>query len=52
MLPRNNFENLHAVMDILMLFEYFSCKFCLLTLILSASPNVMHFVRTFSIKRA
>ena len=33
-----------------MIFEYFSRKFCLnfLTLILSASPNMMHFVCTFS----
>ena len=54
MLPRKFFENLHAVMVILVLFESFSCKFCLnfLTLILSASPNLMHFVRTFSILRA
>ena len=38
-------------MAILMLFEYFLSKFCLnfFTLILSALPNVMHFVRTFSI---
>ena len=54
MLPRKNFENLHALMAILVLFEYFSGKFCLnfLTLILSASPNIMHFVCTFSIVRA
>ena len=40
-------------MAILVLFEYFSGKFCLkfLTLILSASPTMMHFVRTFSIMR-
>ena len=51
MLPRNNFENLHPVMAILVLFVQFSRKFCLnlLTLILSVSPNMMHFVRTFSI---
>ena len=50
MLPRKIFENLHAVMAILMLFVKFSAKFCLkfLPLILSASPNMMHFVRTFS----
>ena len=50
MLPRKNFENLHAVMAILVLFAQFSAKFCLkfLFLILSASPNMMHFVRTFS----
>ena len=54
MLPRKNFENLHAVMAILVLFEQFLGKFCLnfLTLILSASPNIMHFVRTFSTMRA
>ena len=41
-------------MVILVRFEYFSGMFCLncLTLILSASPNMMHFVRTFSIMRA
>ena len=54
MLPRKNFENLHAVMAILVLFEQFSAKFCsnFLTLLLSASPNMMHFVRTFLIMRA
>ena len=54
MLPRKNFENVHALMAILVIFESFSAKFCLnfLTLILSASPNMMHFVRTFSIMRA
>ena len=33
---------------------FFSSKFCLnfLTLILGASPNMMHFVRTFLIMRA
>ena len=38
-------------MAILVLFEEFSAKFCFnfLTLILSASPNMMHFVRAFSI---
>ena len=51
MLPRKIFKNAHALMAILVLFEYFSSKFCLnfFTLILSALPNVMHFVRTFSI---
>ena len=51
MLPRKIFEKLHAVMIILAFFEQFSRKFCsnFLTLILSASPNMMHFVRTFSI---
>ena len=54
MLPQNNFENLHAVTAILVIFENFSGKFCLnfLTLILSALPNVMHFLRTFSILHA
>ena len=54
MLPRKFFENLHAVMATLVRFEYFSAKFCLnfLTLILCALPNMMHFVRTFSIMRA
>ena len=48
---QQNFENLHAVMAVLVLFEKFSHKFWLnfLTLIVSASPNMMHFVRTFSI---
>ena len=46
-------KNLHAVMAILVLFDEFSSKFCLhfWTLILSASPNMMPFVRTFFIKR-
>ena len=54
MLPRKNFENSQAVMAILLLFEYFSRKFCfnVLALIVSASPNMMHFVSTFSIMRA
>ena len=54
MLPRKMFENLHAVMAILVLIEKLSGKFCLniLTLILTASPNMMHFIRTFSIMRA
>ena len=54
MLPRKIFENLHAVMAIFVLFEHFSGKFCLnfLTLILSASSNMMHSVRTFSVVRA
>ena len=51
MLPRNIFENLHAAMAILVRFEQFSGKLCLncLTLNLSASPNMLHFVRTFLI---
>ena len=54
MLPRKNFENLHTVMAILVLFELFSGKYCLYfwPLILSASPNILHFVRTVSIMRA
>ena len=53
MLLRTFFENLHAAMAILALFEEFPRKFCLniLTIILSASPNTMHFVRTFLIMR-
>ena len=49
------FENVHDLMAILVLLEKFSAKFCLyfLTLILSASPNMMHLiVRAFSIMRA
>ena len=51
MLPGKIFENLHAGMAILVLFEQFSGKLCLnfLTLTLSASPNMIHFVRTFLI---
>ena len=51
MFPRDIFENLRAVMAILEHFEYFSGKLCLnfWTLILSASPNMMHFVSTFLI---
>ena len=54
MLPREIFEMLHAVKAILVLFEHFSGKLCLnfLILILSTSPNMMHFVHTFSIIRA
>ena len=54
MLYRKIFEILHAVMAILVLFEHFSGKLYLnfLTLILSTSPNMVHFVRTFSIVRA
>ena len=52
--PKCFLENLHAVMAFLVLLVKFSRKFCLnfLTLILSASPNMMHFVRTFSTNRA
>ena len=54
MLPGKFLKNLHAVMAILVRFENFSNKFCLnfLTLVLCASPSMMHFVRTFSIMRA
>ena len=54
MLPQKNYENLHAVMAILVLFELFSGKFCLnfVTIILSALPNMMHFIHTFSIMSA
>ena len=54
MLPRKMFENLHAVMAILVHFKYFSSKLCFnfLTLIPSASPNRLHFVRTVLIMRA
>ena len=52
MFYRKNFENLHTVMAISMLFKQFSCKFCIFwRLILSASPNIMHFVCTVSIMR-
>ena len=50
MLPREIFKTLHAVMTILVLFQHFSGKLCL-TLNLSTSPNMVHFVRTFSIVR-
>ena len=54
MLPWKIFENLHAVMAIVVLFEKFSPKFWskFLTLILSALPNMMQFVCTFSFMRA
>ena len=53
MLPREIFEILHVVMAILVLFQHISGKLCLnfLTLNLSTSPNMVHFVRTFSIVR-
>ena len=49
MLPRKFFENLHAATAILMqiLFKFFGP-----TSELAISPNMMHFVRTFSIMRA
>ena len=54
MLPQKIFENLHTVVAILVLFEQFLGKFCLnfLPLNLSVSPNMIHFVRTFSIMPA
>ena len=54
MLPWKKFENLDAVMAVLVLFALFSGKFCLnfLTLILSALTDMMQFVHTFSIMRA
>ena len=47
MLPRKIFENSYTVMIILVLFE----QFCLLPLI-SRSPNITHFIRTFRFMRA
>ena len=54
MLPWKIFEKLHTVVAILVLFEQFLGKFCgtFLSLNLSVSPNMMHFVRTCSIMRA
>ena len=54
MLPRKNFENLHTVMAILVLFEQFSVKVCsyFCPLSLNASPNMVYFVRTDLIMRA
>ena len=51
---RKIFENLRAVMAILVLFEQFLVKFCVnfLPLNLSVSSNMMHFVCTFLIMRA
>ena len=53
-LPWKIFENLHTVVAILLLFEQFIGKFCLnfLPLNLSVLPNMMQFVRTFSIIHA
>ena len=53
MLPRNIFDNSHTIVVILVLFEQFLGKFCLnfLPLNLSVSPNMMHFVRAFSMVR-
>ena len=54
MLPEKIFENLRTVVAISVLFEEFLEKLCLkfLPLILSASPNMMLLVRSFSIMRA
>ena len=54
MLPRKIFENLHTVVAIVVLFKQFLGKFCLnfLSLNLSVSLDMMHFIRTFSIMRA
>ena len=57
MLTRKIFENLRAVMAILVNLNNFGMifrqiLFNVLTLFLSPSPNMMHFVRTFSIMRA
>ena len=54
MLPQKIFENLRTAEAILALFQQFLRKFCLkfLFLNLSVSPNIMHFVRTFSIMHA
>ena len=54
MLPRKTFENLHTEMAVLVLFEQFSGKVILYfwPLTLSASSNMMHFVRTVSSMRA
>ena len=51
MFLRKIFNNLHSVMAILVFFEQFSGEACLYfrPLTLSASPNMMHFVRTVSI---
>ena len=54
MLPRKIFESLHTVMAVLVLFGQFSGKISsyFWPLTLSASPNMMHFVRTVSSMRA
>ena len=49
-LPRKFFENLHAVVAILVFLNNFCLNF--LPLNLSVSPNIMYFVCTFSITRA
>ena len=56
MLPWKNFENLHTVglMAVLVLFEHISRKVSLYfwPLTFSASPNMMHYIRTVSSMRA
>ena len=54
LLPQKIFENLHTVVAILALFEKFLGNIFLnfLPLNLSVSPNMIHFVRTFSIMQA
>ena len=54
MLPQKILKNLHTVAAVLVLFKQFLRKLCLnfLPLNLSVSPNIMHFVHTFSIMRA
>ena len=54
MLPRKIFENLYIVVAISVPVLQFSGEFCLkfLPLILSVSPSLMHFIRTFSIMYA
>ena len=51
-LPWKIFENLHSVVAISVFFEQFLGKLYLifLPLNLSVSPNMMHFVREFSIR--
>ena len=50
MLSRKNFKNLHTAMDILALFEQFVTQILFLILpLISPSPNILQFVRTFSI---
>ena len=54
MLPRKFIEILHTVVAVLILFEQLLGKFCLnfFPLNLRFSPNMMHFVCTFSTMRA
>ena len=49
--PPEIFGNLHTAVAILVLFKQFLGKICsnFLPLNMSVSPNLMHFVRTFSI---